>query len=288
MGTRSIILITGHKLSDNLPHTTRFYKHFDGYPEVVIPTLEKIIKKYQKDCGVLLDSKTLSDYIKKEDYNNMKKNTGLQYYASGLPTFEKSYNKELILRHFDFQGDLEYVYVLDTDMKNISVYSSQARTLYRGRETYHGEPICHIINPFTYSDIMNTIDSKITSAKEDKDETMLNCLSDDKKNLIKSFKGFKKLGFTYDLATYNFEPIAKKYYDLFLNKLPLEVKPQDFIEIYKQNNFFKKQIGMTVKELITDHFGLEFLNKVVSVYERDVINKNIKSKNPSKTLAVKI
>ena len=127
MGTRSIVLVTGSDGHDSA-RTVRLYKHYDGYPSEFLNILadaladvRKVLKKH--------DEKVARTYIVVGKI--MGADTG--FYGMGIKidedytenfSFTKAqYNEPLHSRHFGSQGDLEWIYVVDTFHKNVSVYA---------------------------------------------------------------------------------------------------------------------------------------------------------------------
>lgn len=97
MGTRSIVLLTNGK------KTHRVYRHYDGYPTAQLRDLYNSIK------GKRAINQVLKAYTESKDFNAV---------------LEESFTEklELTAKHLGYQGDLEWIYIIDTKSKNIDVY----------------------------------------------------------------------------------------------------------------------------------------------------------------------
>jgi hypothetical protein len=129
MSTRSIILVTGAARRGNGHSTTRLYKHSDGYPtgafEVFAVALERANAQITEDrlrFGARADAKHSVDQVVGQLIG-----AGSSVYGMGVQfdmDTEKfaQYHEPLKPEHFGNQSDLEWMYVIDLDKKEVRVF----------------------------------------------------------------------------------------------------------------------------------------------------------------------
>ena len=135
MSTRSVIVVTGRgTYAQDGSHTIRLYKHWDGYPTGNLPVIagaisraQEQVKEYNENFPVLKgmlgvdqvtgliigESTSLSGigaHIDDDD-DDESGHTKKAYYDSAFNP-----------KHLGSQGDLEWLYVVNIDTKNIDVY----------------------------------------------------------------------------------------------------------------------------------------------------------------------
>lgn len=114
MSTRSIIVIT------NKEKTIRVYRHYDGYPtsalEVILKSIKLIssagdtnLKKLEEKLGLDLNPDNLAQSVLK--VAELRKDC-----------LEGEYNEAFKPEHLGNQGDLEWIYVVNTDTHTVNVY----------------------------------------------------------------------------------------------------------------------------------------------------------------------
>jgi len=139
MSTRANVVLTETHVWEEKSYTENliFYKHSDGYPEGMMPTLEKFTD-LMKD-GVIRDNISQAGgwliVLGAIEYQTLKE--GL-FPESGKPSYEQDNVKVIeILETFipndwkvgsyepttRIHGDIEYLYVIDMKEKEIKVYS---------------------------------------------------------------------------------------------------------------------------------------------------------------------
>jgi len=119
MSTRSIIVITGLDNRHNSPQTYRFYKHSDGYPS---HTLDVIYHAINDAENVLKGDRSLSPTKMHTDLLAGKLiGHGTSQFGMGVKLEHESPS---VLKPADYgeQEDLEFIYVIDTTKRSISIY----------------------------------------------------------------------------------------------------------------------------------------------------------------------
>ncbi len=104
MGTRSIVLV---KKSDNGKTTVhRLYKHWDGYPTDNLTMIGEALKTLNNFSDVL------HGFVK-----------ACQVYYEREDMIEETFNNETFdLEMLGNQGDLEWIYTVDLDAKQVKVF----------------------------------------------------------------------------------------------------------------------------------------------------------------------
>mgnify|MGYP003657806005 CR=1 FL=1 len=178
MSTRSIIVITGQEVHRDT-QTTRLYKHSDGYPTGNLPAILEALKiandqiKGQNDRAWTRTEATVTH----SQLMGLLIGQCTSAYGMGL-RLEKSYQGELKPIHLGSQFDLEWIYVIDTDKKSLSIYGGG----------YSGESPQKIlkegtVNPMTYAEILRE-----------------ECQEEERKNILKLIDGIEKEGFKVNAA----------------------------------------------------------------------------------------
>jgi len=111
MGTRSIIIITGKEKSQfsEMRASTRLYKHYDGYPTNVLANLAEAFIGWRNWEGSICHDSAIEAILAKE--------MGAKVEAK----FEGEFNARRT-RRLGNQGDLEWIYVVNTDTRHIEIY----------------------------------------------------------------------------------------------------------------------------------------------------------------------
>ena len=126
MGTRSIVLV---KKSDNGKTTVhRLYKHWDGYPSDNLAMIADAIKN--SNCNLDAFIKSCQAYYEREDM------------------VEETFNNETFdPEMLGNQGDLEWIYTVDLDAKQVKVFGGG----YTGKVPQYAYKQ-GTVNPLNYAD----------------------------------------------------------------------------------------------------------------------------------------
>lgn len=128
MGTRSLIVVTGRSLYGGAS-TTRLYKGSDGYPTDTLDVIERAISKANNQ--VKEQNEKWGDNKASINHSQL---VGLiigestSTYGQGA-VVEKQYEKPLNEnRHLGNQWDVEWIYIVDTDLSTVRVYGGGCAT----------------------------------------------------------------------------------------------------------------------------------------------------------------
>ncbi len=123
MSTRGIIVYIG-KGKYSTPQGFRLYQHCDSYPTGILPLLKTVIRKAEK-CVAAEDSGRRTVTPEMLAGFTVGEQTGIYgmgaHIEEAKPALHIS-NEDAIFELLGNQGDLEWVYVVDTDAQTINVY----------------------------------------------------------------------------------------------------------------------------------------------------------------------
>lgn len=126
MGTRSAIFIKSQGNNKTVSKWHRFYKHWDGYPTGNLPLIDTIATLHNK-----IKSNSIKSLVELSCQLNQCK---AEFEGTKL-------DLKSIMSHSD-HGDLEWVYILDLDSKEVKVFKTHGTA----EEVYQGETT----NPLDY------------------------------------------------------------------------------------------------------------------------------------------
>lgn len=109
MSTRAQIIVEGNG-------GVKIYKHSDGYPEGVLPVLQKLLPRFKESRG--FDAEYLTAHVSAAFINDSAESRKDFYKRSGLPNT----GRDNFIGHglgFSLHGDEEYIYVID---ENFTVF----------------------------------------------------------------------------------------------------------------------------------------------------------------------
>ena len=197
MGTRSIIMVTGlckHKQNE----TYRLYKHYDGYPTGNLDIIRDAIKK-----GIELrdeyNTRFPEDSARFKTHLTPQGLTGLIIGAASSPDgmstiLEERWHQEPLNENMlGDQGDLEWIYIVNTDTQSVGIYG--------GEYTGNGPEVAYqkgFVNPLIY----------IESLRDD-------CQNDERVETLELVKSIKDLGYSVNgeasnVTTINVVSLAPK------------------------------------------------------------------------------
>ncbi|CAB5221305.1 hypothetical protein UFOVP244_131 [uncultured Caudovirales phage] len=126
MGTRSIIVVTGAATYKEVS-TVRMYKHYDGYPSdvlnVLADALTDAVNVMKKHDEKVMRTGLIVGKIIGSDTGIYGPGARIDDDYQGNRTVRAEYDAALDKSHLGNQADLEWIYVVDADARNVSVYA---------------------------------------------------------------------------------------------------------------------------------------------------------------------
>jgi hypothetical protein len=145
MSTRGIIVFKGSgRYSDQQAY--RLYQHCDSYPTQMLPTLRNVIRKAEK--LVVEEAKwMLSEYtVTPEMLAGLTVGDQTGIFGMGARIEYTGGEGNL----YGNQGDLEWIYVVDTDAKSVNVYGGGCSGEVAGDKVADG-----VVDPLVYLENLN-------------------------------------------------------------------------------------------------------------------------------------
>lgn len=167
MSTRSIIMVTGITLY-NQPRTIRLYKHSDGYPTGNLPLIFEALNKGQKQVGKFNERFKDSKNLVVDQITGLIIGEASDVYGMGAKIDSEDgdqavYPEKIKPEHLGNQGDLEWIYVVDLDVRTLNIYGGR----YTGElpQVAYGKGV---VDPLTYCDHLKPdyVQPEIDATKE--------------------------------------------------------------------------------------------------------------------------
>lgn len=117
MSTRSIIVVTGKGRCDK--ENYRLYKHCDGYPSGNLPVIAEALERGVSIVDEAKKDLTPSAKLTPDTLTGLLVGACVTVHGMGAEIEDHTSGECDVLGN---QGDLEWVYIIDTDTKSVNVY----------------------------------------------------------------------------------------------------------------------------------------------------------------------